>query len=328
MFLSIIIPMYKVEMYIERCLLSCVHQAGTLLGKDYEIVCINDGSPDRSAEIASNFANCHAGGIHVINQINQGLSVARNSGLQIAKGDYVWFVDSDDWIEENCLSEIITICYRQKLDVLRICAANIVEGKPHRRFSVRNENTISSGLEEMRRGIPACAPFNIYRREFLNMHKLRFFPKIFHEDNEFTPRVFYYAERVGCLNKVLYYVYQSPNSITRSINVQKPLSLIQVMRNLVNFTENITKDAKPLFHNLIGSALNSAMRQTILMSKREQELVERKLADNRDLYSHLLRSTYTRYWIEGLFLKIFPKNPLLIYKLLNLYKKNDNPHFL
>ena len=103
--LSIVIPMYGVEKYIEKCLMSCINQ-DVNLGQDYEIICINAGSKDKSAEIAKQIAVDYEG-VQVIDQENGGLSVARNNGLRMAKGDYVWFVDSDDWIEENCISSII-----------------------------------------------------------------------------------------------------------------------------------------------------------------------------------------------------------------------------
>ena len=103
MTLSIIIPVYKVEKYLRKCLDSCLHQ--NISKEDYEIICVNDGSPDNSAQILDEYAAKHPN-IRVVTQTNQGLSMARNNGLAVAQGDYVWFIDSDDWIEENCLAGI------------------------------------------------------------------------------------------------------------------------------------------------------------------------------------------------------------------------------
>ena len=102
--LTIVIPAYKVEKYIAKCIQSCLNQ--DVPEKEYEIVVVNDGTPDKSAIIAKEFAAKHAN-IKVIDQDNQGLSVARNTGIHYSKGDYIWFVDSDDYIADNCLARII-----------------------------------------------------------------------------------------------------------------------------------------------------------------------------------------------------------------------------
>lgn len=103
--LSIIIPIYGVEKYIEKCILSCVNQKGLKIGTDFEIICVNDGTKDKSAKIAKYIASKYEG-ITVIDQKNQGLSAARNTGLYAAKGEYIWYVDSDDYIKENCLRDL------------------------------------------------------------------------------------------------------------------------------------------------------------------------------------------------------------------------------
>ena len=98
MILSIIIPVYNVEKYVEKCIRSCENQ--DIPKENYEVIVVNDGSPDGSLAIVERLAN-EFSNIKVINQENKGLSMARNTGLEAAKGEYVWFVDSDDWIEEN-----------------------------------------------------------------------------------------------------------------------------------------------------------------------------------------------------------------------------------
>ena len=115
--LSIIIPIYGVEKYIEKCLISCINQ-DIILGYDYEIICINDGTKDRSAEIAKQIASYHKG-VVVIDQENGGLSAARNAGLMKAKGEYIWFVDSDDWINNGCLKRI-TKKLQNNIDILQL----------------------------------------------------------------------------------------------------------------------------------------------------------------------------------------------------------------
>ena len=94
--LSIIIPVYNVEKYIHRCLTSCCKQSDASLD-EYEIIIINDGTPDNSMDVVYNIAKKYSN-IVIFNQKNKGLSAARNQGLEIAKGEYVQFLDSDDWL--------------------------------------------------------------------------------------------------------------------------------------------------------------------------------------------------------------------------------------
>lgn len=104
MFLSIIIPIYKVENYICGTLESIYNQE---CAEDiFEVICINDGTPDGSMQIVGEFALKHAN-LHIINQENQGLSCARNAGLRIAKGDYIWFVDSDDQVADGSIKHLV-----------------------------------------------------------------------------------------------------------------------------------------------------------------------------------------------------------------------------
>ncbi len=99
--LSIIIPVYNAEKYLAECLDSCLNQ--DIPAEDYEIICVNDGSTDGSAEILERYAREHSN-VRFITQPNGGVSVARNTGIDAARGEYIWFVDADDLIQRNCLA--------------------------------------------------------------------------------------------------------------------------------------------------------------------------------------------------------------------------------
>ncbi len=99
MFLSIIIPVYNLEEYIEDCIESCLNQSF----EDYEIICVNDGSKDNSAAILDAYSQKHPKKIKVIHKPNGGVSSARNKGLEMATGKWLWFVDGDDYIAKNCI---------------------------------------------------------------------------------------------------------------------------------------------------------------------------------------------------------------------------------
>ena len=310
--LSIIIPVYNTEKYLERCLNSCIRQ--DLAATEYELVIINDGSTDNSLAIVEQYASSHTN-IKCFSQNNCGLSMARNNGLDQSRGEYIMFLDSDDWIENNCLRRILDLCHNQDLDLLRIAAANVKEDKVTRRYTLK-ENIISTGAELLKEGLDFCVPFTIYKRRFLDEHKLRFMPGVFHEDNEFTPRVYYYAERVGCLNELIYFVYQSPNSITRSINPKKAYDSILVSESLNSFCDGVDKNSKSTFHNIIGSTLNVSLHNSLLMSDNELCNYKIFLREHRTVFSHLLHCSSLKYRIEGLLFLLFSQNIPLIYKML------------
>lgn len=104
MLFSLILPVYKVEHYIGKCILSCLEQKG-INSSEYEIILVDDGSPDHSIDVALDVVRKYPNyQVNVIHRENGGLSAARNTGLRVAKGKYVWFIDSDDWIASDSLS--------------------------------------------------------------------------------------------------------------------------------------------------------------------------------------------------------------------------------
>ena len=139
MTLSIIIPVYNVEPFVETCIRSC--EAQDVSKDDYEIVVVNDGSKDNSLDVVNRVAN-EFENIRVFSQPNAGLSAARNTGMREAKGEYYMFVDSDDWIAENCLAKLIEKLRMERPDALAICAANVLNGEDKRRQSYPDETPI------------------------------------------------------------------------------------------------------------------------------------------------------------------------------------------
>jgi glycosyltransferase involved in cell wall biosynthesis len=324
MLLSIIIPMYNVELYIEQCLLSCLRQ--DIPASDYEIIVVNDGSPDGSLAIAERVAST-ASNIHIVSQPNGGLSVARNTGVKHAKGDYLWFVDSDDRIREYCLRSLMEQCERDHLDMLAVATANVIDGREVRRFSYTNMSVVSGGEVLDRGRMQHCVPFTIYRREFFLQHHLEFYPGIFHEDSEFSPRSYYYAKRVGFTNEVVYLVTINPNSITRSVNYRKSFDCLKVAISVHDFLLNAIKGEHATFyHNHISLMINNALSNFIKhtddkeLQSKEMKRFCKELYNNRYLFSHLRKSSLLKYKIEGYLFTLFPNFTTYIYKGLQMVK--------
>ena len=114
--LSVIVPIYGVEQYLHKCVDSLLDQ--DIPSSDYEIILVDDGGHDKCPQICDDYAAAHEN-IRVVHQENGGLSAARNSGIEVAQGEYIMFVDSDDYIEPKVLKELIEQVERDNLDVLR-----------------------------------------------------------------------------------------------------------------------------------------------------------------------------------------------------------------
>ena len=104
--LSIIIPVYNVEKYIDKCISSIVNQGDSF--NNVELIIVNDGTKDNSIAVIQSYIDTFPN-VFLINQENAGLSEARNTGLRHASGEYVWFFDSDDWMPDNCLDKILNV---------------------------------------------------------------------------------------------------------------------------------------------------------------------------------------------------------------------------
>ena len=141
--LSIIIPAYNAEKYLDECLASCYRQE--MSECDYELIIINDGSTDGTLAKAQEWAAKHSN-IRIISQENKGLSQARNAGIEASQGDYIIFLDSDDSLAEDSLVRIHVKCRKDDLDMLRICAADMTDGLRKRRFIFKNTD-IAAGRD-------------------------------------------------------------------------------------------------------------------------------------------------------------------------------------
>ena len=163
--LSIIVPVYKVEKFISFCIESIIKQRESSI--QYELIIVNDGTPDRSMEIAKEILQSMHNVIYV-DQQNRGLSAARNVGLSKASGKYVWFIDSDDWIDLDSFS-ILSSVFQLDIDAISIVGADVKADRIHRRYDRGSlGGKIVSGYYLLSHNIYSfCVPFTLYNRSFL-----------------------------------------------------------------------------------------------------------------------------------------------------------------
>lgn len=315
--LSIIIPMYKVERYIEKCLYSCINQGMTQLGAQYEIVCINDGTPDLSAEIARRIASEHPG-IRVIDQENQGLSGARNTGIENANGEYVWFVDSDDTIVEKCLDRILPQL-TDGIDILHLRYRHTYEdGTPNKDFVFEQKRGVYSGSEVLiQGGLDAPAQFSIFRREFLNRYNLCFVKGIYHEDSEFKPRATYFASKIAFDTDVSYnYLQRQSGSIMSSFSLKRATDVIFVNRSLYDFSRNFNPDVVRAFNSLIAMNMNSLLAGYHLLDEKQKSDIKTLLKGNKDFFSCMKNTTSFKYRLEGVVFSMSVELGLMLHRLI------------
>lgn len=220
---SIIIPVYNVEKYLRQCLNSAINQKM----EEIEIIAVNDGSIDDSLNILREYENKFRNFI-VINQENLGLSGARNSGLKVAKGEYVYFLDSDDYISE----ELCEICYKEcknnRLDIITFDAEvfyddsilkndNKFDYDRHKKLKSEVTNGINLYEELLKKDVyrsSVCIYF--YRREFLMKNNIEFYSGILHEDELFTAKVLLLCEHIKYIPKIFFFRRVRSNSIMTS----------------------------------------------------------------------------------------------------------------
>ena len=245
--ISIIIPMYNVEKYIEKCVYSAFNQG--LKESEFEIIAVDDESPDNSLNLVKDLAKEYSN-IVIISQKNKGLGGARNTGITKAKGEYILFLDADDYIIKNSLNKILLVANNNSLDILEFGAQGVdILGNVTYQIELENNSNSLSGIgyyNHLKSINSACN--KLYKNSFLTENKLVFVEKIFGEDFEFNTRALYLAEKVMSTSSIVSRFLQSENSITRSNNLEKKKKyvhdLINILRRINAFKFNFEKNKK------------------------------------------------------------------------------------
>lgn len=248
--LSIIIPIYNVERYIYDTFESIYSQKEDETA--FEVIAVNDGTQDNSMTLVEKFAKVH-GNLHIINQKNQGLSCARNAGLKVAQGEYIWFVDSDDTIAPGSINCLLQIIQSEKEEVYAFGSNNIIENTllttsqsafTNKRF-YKYQNQVHDGFFYRRKLALGIVQRFLFNRQFIIENRLTFMPHIYHEDMEYMTRVYLYAKRIKPLNERLYnYTVRSNGSITSTFNIKRFEDRLKIIRSLQKMEKLHSNNAK------------------------------------------------------------------------------------
>lgn len=304
--LSIIIPVYNTEAYLSRCLDSCLHQ--DLSMDQYEIIAVNDGSTDRSLEILKDYERQYTN-IHVYSQENKRQGAARNYGLTKASGEYIWFVDADDWIANNCLRKLSS-----SLDGIDIFIfPGFWSDNGENRLYISYDHRLFTSIYDSYFAVTPCG--YIFKRIFLVNNDICFIEKVVYEDNEFIPKVFYHAKSIKYSEEALYYCFQNETSTTRSFSKQKCLDLLSVANHMCDYVNNHISDNswRSFFNQYIKSVIHLFLFYSIKFRRKEATSLFAQLGKNERLMEFM-----QPYASKGLQVKLWliDRCPMGLYYLL------------
>lgn len=309
--ISIIIPVYNVEQYLHRCVHSILNQTYTNL----EIILINDGATDNSGEICDDYAS-KDDRILVIHQKNKGLSGARNSGLKRATGEFVGFVDSDDWIEYDMFERMMNLIQNENVDVVEcgILKSLDVEDNINRQGKLNIEDRLSA----LKR-IITNQQFSVWRRLYKKkiIEDITFVEGKNSEDVYFTLGVFKNINKIAYTSAPLYNYFVGGVSITRGGYRLKTLDTVDAALYLEDMVRNQEKDKE-----LKQIALDFLLE--IVLYNYKQLNIHNHL-DHNDIYRLKLKKIIKQYYPEGTKynqLTLAKFLPIKVFSfLINLYQK-------
>jgi len=316
--ISVIVPIYNIENYLDDCIISILNQSYY----NFELILVDDGSTDHSAEICEKY-RVEDQRIKVIHQNNQGLSAARNTGIHSADGQYLYFVDGDDYIHHETLSSFMDVLEQSPdLDFIIGRMSYFTDGSEIMKVDIFNVNndllfhksgqsafvSIMENQKRFRMGVRG-----LYKRQFI-LEKMLFFDLNNNsEDVDWTVRLFRYAKNVGSNNKPYYYYREKrPGSITNTLKVKNAKDVIKVLKNWETLVAH--QDIEPKFRRIL---MKECGRRYFNMFKKFSALLSEN--EKRDFYQAIHESKSLLRYVS------FPLSIVLIlsFNLLGIEKTSN-----
>ena len=231
---SIIVPAFNVEKYVEKCINSLTGQ--TL--KEIEIIIVNDGSTDGTGDIIKRLA-INDKRIKIIEQENKLQGAARNAGTNISRGEYIGFVDADDWIDADYYEKLYAAAKKYNSDIALACYTRIGNGKTKKRLNINKEifvTTLQEKLDVCSQAKNPCPTNKIYKREMLVKNNIEWEEGVYCEDKIFTLKAVYYANGVVTVPEINYYYYRNPCS---TVNTKEKKRLKKIKADKEKAKKNV-----------------------------------------------------------------------------------------
>ena len=289
MFLSIVIPVFKVEKYLKKCVDSILKQELT----DYEIILVDDGSPDGCPLICDEYGEQYEV-VKVIHKENGGSSSARNTGLSLAQGQYVMFVDSDDWWNSNVkVRQILeNVRNNNKIEMFLLTGLDYVQNagyykrKEHEKLnSIRTDSVENYYRDLLFNGnLEVHAATKIFKRDFLIENNLYFTSGILSEDNEWMIRILRCLRNVAIIEEPLY-IYRTgrPGSVTNTIKTKNIYDLLWIIKQSILFYETHSSNLKELELSYCSQLWFSALGLSFQLNKEDRNDVKKAFEETKSV---------------------------------------------
>lgn len=256
--LSVLIPMYNAEPYIEKCLASLLTQGIDVL--DYEIIIVNDGSTDNSLEIAETLSKNHSN-IFIHSQENKGAVFTRNKMLKLAKGEYIYFVDADDYVADNSLNTVLNFAVSNQLDLVGFDTLITTSQEKYKLNSPLLSTAtpkVVTGTEFLKdnKNLRVEIWWYFIKKDFLKKHNIYFDRIDYDGDVVFTLKLFLEARKVAHFPVKIYRYFQSPKSTIRSRGNKAEKRIIKYFVALIDDFSNLIENTNKkefLYKNTIIS---------------------------------------------------------------------------
>jgi glycosyltransferase involved in cell wall biosynthesis len=260
--ISIIVPVYKVKEYLHNCIDSILKQTFT----DFELILIDDGSPDNCGEICDEYAR-KDNRIRVIHKENGGQASARNRGLDVARGEYIGFVDSDDWIEPDMYELLYNLCSKNNCDIANCSSIIHYQGQEKKIINGGHPLIIHDRNHAMRAMLMGelydeVVWTKLIRKELFN--ELRFTEGIMYEDTDFTYKLIHKSNKVCCIGVPKYNYLKRENSTMDRAVKNISIDRVLIYENMFKF---IKKNYPELANIVVLKLANSAMVVLNLIAK-------------------------------------------------------------
>lgn len=287
--ISIVVPIYKVEKYLEKCIDSIINQDY----KNLEIILVDDGSPDRCPQICDEYAQKDSR-IKVIHKENGGLSDARNAGIKVATGEYIAFIDSDDYITENYISTLMYTIKKYDADISACNYIKLYEDSGIEKVEPKiNEDLVMTNIEAMKdlftlpNNSDVVTWNKLYKTSLFTQNNIEFPKGKLHEDNFTTYKLYYYSNKVVFTNVPCYYYLQRKDSIMgKKFNIKR-LDILLALKETEEFVKenNIDLNQEVKFNELLRllTVLNS-MVDTKCIDKKVFEDIRTMIKKDKEVY--------------------------------------------
>lgn len=288
--ISVIVPIYKVEEYLEECVQSILNQTY----QNFELILVDDASPDNCGKMCDAYAEKDEK-VKVIHKENGGLSSARNAGLEIAEGDYIVFIDSDDYIRDCYLEDMVTLAEQNDADLV---ACHFTKAEVLKEWDDTDSQIIYHGEEiidnRYTNDVVMTVAWNkLYHRKFFFDYGLRYPHGKIHEDNFLTPQILYRAKCMVITGKSLYFYRVRENSIVTSSFTEKRLDKLESIEYNLRFYHDIGKQ------QLLYRELDGYIRNLMFFYGMMQNAGREKYRERAEIVRRKLKTVFLKCWANA-----------------------------